>query len=280
MSITALLPSFPVVGQNLKRKTISSHFLPPFTRNHLLFQCHPLVPSSNPLPPIFNPSKTNQSKLKPTSQSASKSCSSNQNNNPIEEKTMGEGLFDLERHFAFYGAYHSNPVNVLVHVLFVWPIFYTALVILQFTPTLLDLSVFGLALNYSFVFALIYGLFYASLDRKAGSLAALLCFLCWVGSGFLAQRLGFDIGWKVVLAAQIFCWTAQFIGHGVFEKRAPALLDNLVQALLMAPFFVLLELLQKIFGYEPYPGFQRRVHAKVEADIKAWRDSKLQSKLK
>ncbi|KAK1261183.1 hypothetical protein QJS04_geneDACA019451 [Acorus gramineus] len=278
MSIIALLPSSPMAGQNLKRKTISSHLLPPLTRNHLLFQRHPLVPSSNPLPSIFNPCKTNQPK--PTSQSTFKSCSSNQNNNPIEENTMREGLFDLERHFAFYGAYHSNPVNVLVHLLFVWPIFYTTLVILQFTPTLLDLSVFGLALNYSFVFALIYGLFYASLDRKAGSLAALLCFLCWVGSGFLAQLLGFDLGWKVVLAAQIICWTAQFVGHGLFEKRAPALLDNLVQALLMAPFFVLLELLQKVFGYEPYPGFQRSVHAKVEDDIKAWRDSKLKSKLK
>ncbi|KAF3651759.1 hypothetical protein FXO38_16442 [Capsicum annuum] len=45
----------------------------------------------------------------------------------------------------------------------------------------------------------------------------------------------------VVLAAQLFCWTGQFVGHEVFEKRAPALLDNLTQAFLMAPFFVLLE---------------------------------------
>ncbi|KAI7978814.1 putative endoplasmic reticulum membrane protein C16E8.02 [Camellia lanceoleosa] len=46
----------------------------------------------------------------------------------------------------------------------------------------------------------------------------------------------------VVLAAQLFCWTGQFIGHGIFEKRAPALLDNLAQAFLMAPYFVFLEL--------------------------------------
>jgi len=36
-------------------------------------------------------------------------------------------------------------------------------------------------------------------------------------------------------------WIAQFIGHGVFEGRAPALLDNLVQALFLAPFFVWME---------------------------------------
>ncbi|KAF8400245.1 hypothetical protein HHK36_013542 [Tetracentron sinense] len=52
----------------------------------------------------------------------------------------------------------------------------------------------------------------------------------------------------VVLAAQLFCWTGQFIGHGVFEKRALALLDNLSQALLMVPFFVLLEALQMFYG--------------------------------
>lgn len=77
------------------------------------------------------------------------------------------------------------------------------------------------------------------------------------------------------MVAQIVCWTGQFIGHGVFEvlnllfltlsvtscpfclhtleilchdcnllqKRAPALLDNLAQAFLMAPFFVLLEVI-------------------------------------
>ncbi|CAK9138130.1 unnamed protein product [Ilex paraguariensis] len=79
---------------------------------------------------------------------------------------------------------------------------------------------------------------------------------------------------EVVLASQLLCWTGQFIGHGVFEKRAPALLDNLVQAFLMAPFFVLLEALETFFGYEPYPGFHARVKAKVEAEINEWQEKK------
>ncbi|OMO71249.1 hypothetical protein COLO4_28330 [Corchorus olitorius] len=197
---------------------------------------------------------------------------------------MGKpGLFDLENHFAFYGAYHSNPINILLHTLFVWPILFTTLVLLHFTPTIYDLSQAGflpsglnpiLVLNYGFVFTLIYGIFYVILDKKAGSLAALLCLACWVGASFLAAKLGYSLGWKVVLTAQLFCWTGQFIGHGVFEKRAPALLDNLVQAFLMAPFFVLLEALQSLFRYEPYPGFHARVTARVEAEIKEWRDKK------
>ncbi|KAM7267287.1 hypothetical protein ACFE04_009453 [Oxalis oulophora] len=112
------------------------------------------------------------------------------------------------------------------------------------------------------------------MDKKAGSLAAVLCFICWFGASSLAAKLGFTLAWKVVLAAQLICWTGQFIGHGVFEKRAPALLDNLLQAFLMAPFFVLLEILQTVFGYEPYPGFHVKVKGRVEDDIKEWREKK------
>nr|XP_009404089.2 PREDICTED: uncharacterized endoplasmic reticulum membrane protein YGL010W-like isoform X2 [Musa acuminata subsp. malaccensis] len=163
---------------------------------------------------------------------------------PRLSSVAGE-MLDLEKHFAFYGAYHSNPTNVLIHTLFVWPIFYTSLLLFHFTPPLLDLpSWLGggvLAVDLGLAFAVAFGLFYVLMDRRAGSLAAILCVLCWAGSGCLASRLGFSLAWKVVLVAQLFCWTGQFLGHGLFEKRAPALLDNLVQALLTAPFFVLLE---------------------------------------
>ncbi|KAI8527383.1 hypothetical protein RHMOL_Rhmol12G0070800 [Rhododendron molle] len=194
------------------------------------------------------------------------------------------GLFNLERHFAFYGAYHSNPINIAIHTLFVWPIFLTAILILYFTPSLFNLppievslpgnSNLVLILNLGFLGTLLYAVFYVCLDARAGSLAALLCFVCWVVSSYLANLMGFSLAWKVVLAAQLVCWTGQFIGHGVFEKRAPALLDNLSQALLMAPFFVLLEALQTIFGYEPYPGFHVAVQAEVEAEINEWKDKK------
>lgn len=34
--------------------------------------------------------------------------------------------------------------------------------------------------------------------------------------------------WKYALALHVVCWIAQFYGHGVHEKRSPALLDNLI----------------------------------------------------
>ncbi|KAI5311076.1 hypothetical protein L3X38_045543 [Prunus dulcis] len=104
------------------------------------------------------------------------------------------GLFDLERHF--YGAYHNNPVNILIHTVFVWSIFFTSLVLLHFTPSLYTFPAglsHGFLLNFGFVFTVIYALFYVCLDKKAGSLATLLCVLCWVRASLLAGRLGFSL---------------------------------------------------------------------------------------
>ncbi|KAJ4974900.1 hypothetical protein NE237_008074 [Protea cynaroides] len=201
---------------------------------------------------------------------------------------MGSGLFDLEKHFSFYGAYHSNPINIFLHMLFVWPILFSSLLLMYFTPSLFNLPQFGfsplgfnvnLVLNIGFFLTVLSSSFYIAFDKKAGILAAFLCFFCWVSSSYLAVQLGFSLAWKVVLATQLFCWAGQFIGHGFFEKRAPALLDNLFQAFLMAPFFVLLEALQMFCGYEPYPGFHAKVQAKVEAEIKEWRKTKNQKKI-
>ncbi|KAJ6357311.1 hypothetical protein OIU78_005217 [Salix suchowensis] len=112
----------------------------------------------------------------------------------------------------------------------------------------------------------LYLTLYATGDKEVvWNLDIGLCFYAVVGS----------FCWTIaVLVAQIICWTGQFIGHGVFEKRAPALLDNLVQAFVMAPFFVLLEALQTSFGYEPYPGFHASVQAKIGAQIKEWKENK------
>ncbi|CAL8164442.1 unnamed protein product [Prunus armeniaca] len=108
------------------------------------------------------------------------------------------GLFDLERHFTFYSAYNNNLVNILIHTVFVWPIFFTSLVLLYFTSSLYTFPA-GLShdflLNFGFVFTVICALFYVCLDKKAGSLAALLCVLCWVGASrydIVTVYLGYD----------------------------------------------------------------------------------------
>jgi uncharacterized membrane protein YGL010W len=56
----------------------------------------------------------------------------------------------------------------------------------------------------------------------------------------------------------------QFIGHGKFEGRKPALLDNLAQALFLAPLFVWYEILFKL-GF--YKKLQQEVHEAIDLEV-------------
>jgi uncharacterized membrane protein YGL010W len=69
----------------------------------------------------------------------------------------------------------------------------------------------------------------------------------------------------------VVSWLLQFVGHGAFEGRAPALLDNLVQALLLAPLFVWMEILF-FFGYRPE--LRARYEASVQKEIAAFKEKR------
>jgi len=63
------------------------------------------------------------------------------------------------------------------------------------------------------------------------------------------------------IIVQVVSWVAQFLGHGLAEGRAPALLDNILGAVVLAPFFVHLELLFKL-GYRP------QLHEQLQNDVR------------
>ncbi|XP_015697302.1 2-hydroxy-palmitic acid dioxygenase mpo1-like [Oryza brachyantha] len=181
---------------------------------------------------------------------------------------------DLERHYAFYAAYHSHPANVLVHVACVWPILLTAMLPLRYAPPLPLLRFYCplcrqyLPVQLGFPVAVALGAFYALMDRRAGSAAALLCVAGWGAGNLLADAAGLWTlvdAWRPLLTAQALLWSAQFFAHAFFEKRRPALVDSPVQAVVTAPLFVFLEVLHRLFGYEPTPGFYKRVQARVSA---------------
>ena len=73
------------------------------------------------------------------------------------------------------------------------------------------------------------------------------------------------------LGLHLTSWIAQFVGHGKFEGRAPALLDNLFQAFFLAPLFVWMEILFSL-GYRPE--LKSRIDNMVEEDVSKFRESK------
>lgn len=115
-----------------------------------------------------------------------------------------------------------------------------------------------------------YSLFYALLDPLVGSF--LTPFL--IASSLVCTDLVLEYGYVVdMIAIGIFvaCWILQFIGHGVYEKRAPALFQNMLQALVLAPFFVAMEVMFK-FGVRK--NLEKRVQRRVLKNIEDFNKTK------
>ncbi|EMC93232.1 hypothetical protein BAUCODRAFT_233654 [Baudoinia panamericana UAMH 10762] len=159
---------------------------------------------------------------------------------------------NLEKQLQFYGAYHHDPVNVGIHVTCVPMILITAFLFGTNTPALPFpswLTVPDLPPNLGTIACLVYTTLYILMEPVAGGLLAPLL----LGATAYANHLTSTYGMKanyIAIGVHVFSWIAQFVGHGIFEGRAPALLDNLVQALFLAPFFVWLEVLFML-GYRP-----------------------------
>lgn len=108
------------------------------------------------------------------------------------------------------------------------------------------------------------------MEPVAGGLLAPLLLAGTAYSDYLTNTYGTTANYWAMVTFGV-SWIAQFIGHGVFEGRAPALLDNLVQALVLAPFFVWMEILFSM-GYRPE--LKSRVDSAVEKEVERFRVSR------
>jgi uncharacterized membrane protein YGL010W len=164
-----------------------------------------------------------------------------------------------------YGTYHTHRKNVLIHIIFVPILMFTIMALLSNIPLSSSSSSPSPYLNLSTLVASTYALLYILMEPFAGSLLAPYVILQSLLGSYCARAWG-AAGFNYWAAAvQVVAWIAQFIGHGVYERKAPALLDNLVQALFLAPLFVWLECLFMI-GYRP------ELKARMDAKVKAARE--------
>ncbi|KOS20169.1 putative endoplasmic reticulum membrane protein [Escovopsis weberi] len=116
-----------------------------------------------------------------------------------------------------------------------------------------------LELNLGTIAALLYASLYVLLEPVAGTVLGAFC----LASTALANSLRAsnpELVFQVALGIHLVSWIFQFLGHGAFEGRAPALLDNLIQAVFLAPMFVWLEFLFKL-------GYRRELQARVDKAV-------------
>ncbi|KAF8252703.1 hypothetical protein K440DRAFT_631630 [Wilcoxina mikolae CBS 423.85] len=125
-------------------------------------------------------------------------------------------------------------------------------------------------LNLSTLVSSIYALLYILMEPFAGSLLAPFVIAQSLFGTWCVLHFGGEAN-KIAGVVQVLAWVAQFIGHGVYEKKAPALVDNLLQALFLAPLFVWIEVLFMV-GYRPE--LRGRLEEKVRAKRREMEEGK------
>eukprot|EP01132_Coremiostelium_polycephalum_P008418 gene8418-10337_t len=161
-------------------------------------------------------------------------------------------VFNLVDQAASYGSYHNNKINQLIHIIFVPCIVYTILIFLTYAsvPVILNtvlepisnLSSGILPIGWSTVLTLFFVIYYSILDIRVGFASGLWMLPALYLAYYTVSELGKDRALYFSIGLHIISWVFQFIGHGVYEGRRPALIDNIFQTLI-APFFITLEVL-------------------------------------
>jgi len=184
---------------------------------------------------------------------------------------------NLEKQLLFYGSYHHDPTNVAIHMTCVPLLLASGLFLATNSPSLIPLPdwliIKTLPPNLATFGTIAFATVYVLMEPVAGGVLMPILFGWTALANYLNQTYGATASYWA-LSVHITSWIAQFIGHGVFEGRAPALLDNLVQAIVLAPFFVWMEMLF-YFGYRPE--LKARLDEAVAVEVDKFRRSKQQS---
>jgi len=155
---------------------------------------------------------------------------------------------------AMYSAYHRNGKNQLTHHIGVPMIVFSVMVIAS-TITVYEFESGPLTLAGLLMACLL--LFYIISAPLVGVIATLIYGFLLIVAEHISS-MGMDVALQVSISLFVLGWIIQFVGH-VFEKRKPALFDNLLQ-IFMAPSFLIAEVLFML-------GLETGLKAEIEARI-------------
>jgi len=162
----------------------------------------------------------------------------------------------------FYAKYHTHPVNIGIHMIFVPLIYTTAIILAGLTPKI-PLASNIPAISLADIGVAVYAFGYILLEPVAGILMLPFHFAVLYYAHVLPSQFPRDVIVKWASGLHVTSWIAQFAGHGLAEGRAPALFDNLFQSFYLAPLFVWLEMLFSV-GYRP--SLKHSIEEEVKSD--------------
>lgn len=167
----------------------------------------------------------------------------------------------LTRLLTFNPPLPSTPtkVNIAIHFACIWPILWTSFAVLHKTTPFFGKKASkdgesSQGVNWATVAAGVYAAYYALMDNSIGRVGALMVLASYKTSGTWVHSGPNNV--RKALAINALAWVGQIYGHLAHEGRAPALMSNLSQGVLMGPLFVLFEAAHSL-------GFKKEFFAEI-----------------
>ena len=209
------------------------------------------------------------------------SCTFSQRGRIVMAHGVGAGLLlfavhrlirgvDLLDELVFYSKFHMEWHNVVIHVVFVPLIVWSAMVWLAYVP----LPAKGRTYSFAHGYAALYSVFHIQCDPLLGSAAAVLWWAMAANANWLVRsrehakpgasgkpRWPHGTCARLAGVVHLLSWYMQLHpGHKIYEGRKPALLDGMYQSFSVAPLFVFYE---GAFAMGYRPVLQQQVHQAV-----------------
>jgi uncharacterized membrane protein YGL010W len=143
----------------------------------------------------------------------------------------------FRRQITDYVEYHRDPRNCAAHVFGIIFLFLAAILPLTLWP----ISIFGVHGTLASVMVLPVLIYWLTLDAALGMAIVVAAVLLLATAGVMVDNLSSSAIWKATAVLLVTGVALQIVGHRVFERRQPALLDN-PSHLLLGPMFVMAKL--------------------------------------
>jgi len=143
----------------------------------------------------------------------------------------------FRRQLTDYVEYHRDWWNGVMHVFGIISLFLAAVLPLSTWP----ISVFGVPTTVAALAALPVLIYWLLLDATLGVGILFAAVLLLSAAGIIVAHVSAAGMWSITVALVVVGITFQVVGHRVFERRQPSLLDNPTH-LLLGPMFVMAKL--------------------------------------
>jgi uncharacterized membrane protein YGL010W len=144
----------------------------------------------------------------------------------------------FRRQLTDYVEYHRDPRNGLMHVFGIISLFLAAVLPLSQWPV----PAFGAPVTVATIMVVPVLIYWLVLDAAIGTAILFAAVVLLATAAMIVRVASGPVVWSMTAALIVVGVTFQVVGHRVFERRQPALMDN-PSHLLLGPMFVMAKLL-------------------------------------